>query len=109
MKRLNLLLALGLAICMTLVNLSCGGGPKPIDDEVSGIDTTTAIPEELITEEEPEAPRVRPVSNKPFRYISSTARPSSFGSTKYSISAFDSSPSLTRLSNAANSSAVVTF
>jgi len=56
MKRLRLLLALGLAICMVLVNLSCGGGPKPIDDEVADIDTTTTIPEEVVTEEESDAP-----------------------------------------------------
>jgi len=56
MKRFNLLLALGLAISMSLVNLSCGGGPKPIDDEVADIDTTTAIPEDTVIEEEPAPP-----------------------------------------------------
>jgi len=56
MKRLRLLLALGLAICMALVNLSCGGGPKPIEPEVSDIDTSTTIPEDVVTEEEPPLP-----------------------------------------------------
>ncbi len=56
MKRFNLLLALGLAISMSLVNLSCGGGPKKVVDETTPIDTTTAIPEDTVTEEESDAP-----------------------------------------------------
>ena len=52
MKRLKLLFALGLVICMAMVSLSCGGGPKHIDDEASDIDTTTAIPEDTVIEEE---------------------------------------------------------
>lgn len=56
MKRFNLLLALGLAISMSLVNLSCGGGPKKVVDETTPIDTTTAIPEDTVTEEESDTP-----------------------------------------------------
>ncbi len=56
MKRLKLLLALGLVICMTQGILSCGGGPKPIIDEAGDIDTTTSIPEDTVIEEDSEAP-----------------------------------------------------
>ncbi|MEE8403856.1 MAG: peptidoglycan-associated lipoprotein Pal [candidate division Zixibacteria bacterium] len=56
MKRLNLLLALALVFSMSMVNLSCGGGPKKTVDETTPIDTTTAIPEDTVTEEESEAP-----------------------------------------------------
>lgn len=56
MKRSNLLLALALAFSMSMVNLSCGGGPKKVVDETTAIDTTTAIPEDTDTEEESDAP-----------------------------------------------------
>lgn len=56
MKRLNLLLTLALVFSMSMVNLSCGGGPKEVVDETSPIDTTTAIPEDTVTEEESDAP-----------------------------------------------------
>ena len=56
MRRINLLLALVLLFSMSMVNMSCGGGPKHIDDEVSDIDTTTAIPEDTVTEEEAAPP-----------------------------------------------------
>ncbi|MCH7690613.1 MAG: peptidoglycan-associated lipoprotein Pal [candidate division Zixibacteria bacterium] len=41
---------------MSMVNLSCGGGPKKVVDETTPFDTTSAIPEDVATEEEPEAP-----------------------------------------------------
>lgn len=56
MKRLKFPLIVLMVLSMMTLGLSCGGGPKPIEPEVSDVDTTTAIPEDTVIEEEPAPP-----------------------------------------------------
>ena len=56
MKRLQITLIMLLAISMMTLGMSCGGPPKIVDPPPTDIDTTTAIPEDTVTEEESDAP-----------------------------------------------------
>ncbi|MCH8026683.1 MAG: peptidoglycan-associated lipoprotein Pal [candidate division Zixibacteria bacterium] len=57
MKHSQIPLILLLALLLLTINLGCGSGPKQVVDETQGIDTTTAIPEDTVTEEETDAPQ----------------------------------------------------
>ncbi len=51
MKRSQIPLIFLLALLLMTINLGCGGGPKPTDEEVSPVDTTTTVSEEPVDEE----------------------------------------------------------
>ena len=57
MKHSQIPLILLLALLLLTINLGCGSGPKQVVDETQGIDTTTAIPEDTVNEEETDEPQ----------------------------------------------------
>ena len=55
MKRFNVLMTLGLLFAFMML-AACPSPPPEVEPEETSIDTTTAIPEDAVTEAEPEAP-----------------------------------------------------